>query len=180
MLQVNTGDSGQGGGVRHHCSLRTDMDGGAVSVRGSRTGSPQTHARPPLGAFAPVSRMNAPLSGFRHEHGTCPRRSEKAVHGPSGGAFASRSRTRRPFRQKPFTPTAMGGICLCGPNKRPSERFSSRTWKVVRIGRRSPSTGRLDSLALNHGDHVHPPSGGNTFFPKTESLRTSGTRPYHL
>jgi hypothetical protein len=41
-----------------------------------------------------------------------------------------------------FVPTAhnpMGGIRPCGPNERPSGRLSSRTRKLVRAGRHSPS-----------------------------------------
>ena len=34
----------------------------------------------------------------------------------------------------------MGGICPCGPNKRPSKRFSSRMRKLVRAGRHKPFT----------------------------------------
>ena len=50
-----------------------------------------------------------------------------------------------------FAPTAhnpMGGICPCGPNKRLSGRLSSRTRKLVRAGRHSPSTEAVGRFRL--------------------------------
>ena len=116
---------------------------GSGGFRPERGNSSVPTATARWAASTPVDRINAPLDGFRPEHGNL-------------SALTAIRRLRRPWTVLSrawgsFAPTAhnpMGGIYPCGPNKRPSKRFSSRTRKLVRAGRHSPSTeavGRLRS-----------------------------------
>ena len=97
----------------------------------------------PWAVFAPRSRISASLDGFRPKCG-------------NSSMSAAIRRLRRPWTVLSrawgsFVPTAhnpMGGIRPCGPNKRLSGRLSSRTRKLVRAGRHSPSTEAVGRFRL--------------------------------
>ena len=91
-----------------------------------------------------------------------------------------------------FVPTAhnpMGGIRPCGPNKRPSKRFSSRTRKLAAPAAIRHPRRRSDGSGSDHGDHArggrrapfafvhrgHVVSHPIRIFSETEVLRTGET-----
>ena len=150
---------------------------GSGGFRPERGNSSVPTATARWAASTPVDRINAPLDGFRPEHGNL-------------SALTAIRRLRRPWTVLSrawgsFAPTAhnpMGGIRPCGPNKRPSKRFSSRTRKacprrppfaVHGGGRTAPIMATMsatDAAPLPHS----PVSDGNAFFPKRKVYGQAG------